>query len=185
MDIKNILSVSGGVLFVAAFIPYVISILKDKTKPAKASWFIWAVLDTTAFLAMWATHTLNWVIIVSPVCAWSVVFLALYYGIPGWSKTDKFCLVGAALGILLWYMFDNPLFGIVISQIVTFIGSIPTFVSAWEDPKREDKLAWITLWLSCFLTLISISSLKPAESAQPITFFVIETVVVYILLLRG
>ena len=32
MDIKNILSVSGGVLFVAAFIPYVISILKDKTK---------------------------------------------------------------------------------------------------------------------------------------------------------
>ena len=62
-----------------------------------------------------------------------------------------------------------------------FLGSIPTFVSAWKDPSREDKLAWTIYFASCIFTMFGIQNWTLEETAQPITFLVDETVMVYIL----
>ena len=59
MDVQKVISVTAGILFLIAFAPYTYSIVKGRTKPAKASWIIWASLDTITFAGMAAKSSLN------------------------------------------------------------------------------------------------------------------------------
>jgi hypothetical protein len=181
--VKDILNVIAGVLFVVAFVPYIHAILHG-AKPAKASWIIWASLDYLILAGMIAKHTVNGQIIGAVIGATIVIGLAMKYGTPGWTKTDKFCLCGALLGIILWLISKNPAFGIITSCTMAFLGSIPTFKSAWKDPSRENKLAWTIFWISCVCAIIAIPRWTLADAAQPITFFAIESVVTFTLYFR-
>lgn len=188
----KMLNVISGMLFIVAFVPYILAITGRSVwlrkvqpiRPAKASWIIWASLDTITLAGMYAKDTVNGQILGAVLGVWIVVAFAMKYGVPGWTKLDKLCFGGAILGIVLWQVSGEANFGIVVSNVVIFLGSIPTFVSAWKDPSREDKLAWIIFWVSCVLAVIAIPHWTLADAAQPITFFAIESVMMFILFIR-
>ena len=184
MDARNVFSALAGLLFVAGFVPYIRAILRGETKPSKASWIIWATLDTITIAGMYAKSAVNGQMIGVVLGAWVIVALCLKYGAPGWTRLDMICLAGAVLGIVLWQVFSNPVLGIVTSLSVELIGSIPTFVSAWKDPGREDKLAWTIFWVSCVCAMIAIPHVTWEDAAQPTTFFAIESVMMLILYFR-
>ncbi|HAU66756.1 TPA: hypothetical protein DCW61_05400 [Candidatus Uhrbacteria bacterium] len=177
-------NVLAGVLFVAAFVPYIWAVLKKQAQPMKSTWLIWATLDTITFAGMSANDSVNGQITGAILGAWTVTILAFKYGESGWTLLDKLCLGGAALGIVLWQTFDNPTLGMMTSLLVIFLGSIPTFVSAWKDPNKENKLAWWIYWASCVCALIAIPKWTLEDAAQPITFMLIESIMVTILTYR-
>ena len=181
---KETLGLVAGILQVVGLIPYIRAILRKKTVPAKASWVIWAILDTLTLAGMYAEGTVNSQILGAVLVVWVVVGLALKYGTPGWTKLDKFCISGAAVGIVLWQAFDNPVLGIMSSLSMTFLGSIPTFASAWKDPSREDKLAWTIIFVSCVCGVAAIPRWTLADAAQPITFLLVVCVMMYLLFVR-
>ncbi len=182
--LQSVLSVVAGLLFFAGFIPYIFAIFRGETKPAKASWVIWASLDTITILGMYAKDAVNGQIVGAMLGAWVIVVLAIKYGKPGWTKLDVFCRGGAVLGISRWQVFSDPVLAIITSMCVAFIGSIPTFVSAWHDPSKEDRMAWMIFWLSCVAAVIAIPSWTVQDAAQPLTFFAIENVMMYLLYLK-
>ena len=184
MYFQQFLSVIAGVLAIIGFLPYIRAILKGETKPSKASWVIWATLDIITLAGMYAEGTVNGQILAAVLGASTVTVLAMRYGAPGWTKLDKFCLVGAILGIGLWQVFSSPVLGIVTSLSVIFLGSIPTFVSAWHDPSKEDRTGWTFFWLSCIAAVSAIPSWTLADAAQPITFLGIESIMMYLLFFR-
>ncbi len=184
MTVKDIFSIFGGIFAIAGFVPYIRAIVLKETKPAKATWIIWATLDTITFFGMYAEHALNGQMIGIIGGVWVVVVLALKYGERGWTMLDKSCLCGALVGIILWLAFNSPVLGIVMSLSIIFLGSIPTFVSAWKDPSRENKLGWFIYWFSCVFTLAALPACTLADAAQPIIFFLINTVMIYILFVR-
>lgn len=185
MDYKNVLSVLAGGLFVLGFVPYIVAILRGKTKPAKASWIIWASLDSITLAGMFFKGAVNGQILGAVLGAWVVVALALKYGVSGWTRLDRFCLIGAVLGIALWQVFSDPMLGIATSLCVVFVGSIPTFASAWKDPSKEDKLAWTIFWVSCICAVIAIPQWTLVDAAQPLVFFAVENIMMYILYIRS
>lgn len=181
---KAALSYLSGVIFCLAFVPYVRAIVRKETKPSKSTWIIWATLDTITLAGMYFKDSVNGQIVGAVIGSWVVVVLALKYGVSGWTKLDKLCLGSAVLGVVLWRVFSSPMLGILTSLSVVFLGSTPTFESAWKDPSREDKLAWVAFWISCVLAVIAIPQWTLADAAQPITFFAIETIMMYILFVR-
>lgn len=181
---KDALSVIAGLLAFIGIIPYIYGILREETKPAKASWIIWTVLDIIVLAGMFAKHAVNGQILGATIGAAVIAILALKYGVPGWTKLDRFCFAGAILGIVLWQAFSNPTLGIITSLSVAFIGSIPTFASAWKDPKRENKLAWTIAFISSICAIIAIPQWTLAHASQPVTFFIIQMIIVYILYTR-
>ncbi|MFA6050511.1 MAG: hypothetical protein WC761_04930 [Candidatus Paceibacterota bacterium] len=188
---KDFLSLVAGVLFVIAFFPYGKAILStkklpsghpDKVEPAKVSWIIWAVLDTLTLIGMWIKHAVNGQIIAAAFGAWVIVILAVKYGASKWTKLDKVCLCGAFTSIALMYV--NPVFALVASLSATFVGAIPTFQSAWNNPAKEDKLAWTIFWVSCLIALCAVPQWTMADAGQPITFTLIETIIVLLLYIK-
>ncbi|HEU0051034.1 MAG TPA: hypothetical protein VFQ60_03185 [Patescibacteria group bacterium] len=182
--IKTASTALAGILFLIAFVPYIRAITKKETKPAKASWLIWATLDSITFAGMLVKHTLNGQVLGAIAGAWTVAILALKYGKPGWSKLDKFCLSGAVLGIMLWQLSGDATFGMATSLSVLILAAFPTFKNAWKNPKEENRLAWTLYWLSCIFAMIAIPKWTIADAAQPIAFTFIETVMVCILWIK-
>ena len=184
---KEALSVLSGVLVVVAGVPYIRAIWRDRkiadgAKPMRVTWFVWAALDSVALAGMVAKNSVNWQIVVSAAVAWTVFFISLWYGKKGWTLTDKVCLVGAAVGIVL--LFFDPRLGIAASLTSLLFGAIPTFGSAWNDPASESRFAWGVWWLSCIASLIAVPSWTVEAAAQPIVFMLIESVMVLILFAR-
>jgi hypothetical protein len=181
---REFLSGAAGFIFTLGFIPYIIAILRGQTKPAKVSWLMWAALDSITLAGMLSAHTVNGQIIGAVAGAWIIVILAFVYGKPGWSTLDLGCFVGGIIGLVLWQVTKNPVAAIIMAQFSTFVVSFPTFKTAWSTPQHEDKTAWTIYWSSCVVTILTMPRLSWADSAQPVTFFVIESVVMYALFIR-
>jgi len=182
--LKNTLSVLAGIIWVVAFIPYIISILSHKTKPMKVSWIIWLTIDYITFFGMMAKHSLNGQMIGVVSGGTIVLVLALIYGDRGWTKLDKWCLGGAVSGVILWQVFKDPNVGIAAALTVGLIGSFPTVVSAWRDPSRENRLAWTLFVVSCVFAILAIPQWTFQDAAQPIAFLIIDAMVAFVLYFR-
>jgi hypothetical protein len=176
------LQIVAGVLQLAGFIPYCRAIVREETKPAKAGWIIWAILDTITFLSMLAAGSLNGLMTASVVGVWVVVALTFRYGQSGFEKLDLICLAGGGLGIALWKWFDNPTYGIVISLIVVLIGAIPTVKNGFKNPQHENITAWAIGWLAVVVALLAVPTWDLDNAMQPLTYFGIQTTMVVLLL---
>jgi hypothetical protein len=61
---SEIFAILAGLMLVAGAPPYLFDIIKGKTKPQRATWFIWGFLGVIAFISQVSLHG-----------AWSLVFV--------------------------------------------------------------------------------------------------------------
>lgn len=179
---KSTFSLIAGILCLLAFVPYIWAILKGETKPSKATWLIWVSLDSITLYGMYLERSLNGQIIGAAIGSLAITVLAMVYGTPGYTRLDECCFAAAVISIGL--MFYNPQWAMLASLAAIFVGAFPTFRSAWKDPSREDKLAWTTFFLSCLFAMGAIPKWTVEDAAQPVTFLVIESVMMYLLYVR-
>src|ERR1700733_1768922 len=106
----EIFAIIVAVMMVAGAPPYLLDILKGKTKPQRASWFIWSLLGIIAFFSQLKLHG-----------AWSLVFVGLdaignllvfglsfKYGSGGWGITDRIALVIALISLTISIVLHQP-----------------------------------------------------------------------------
>ena len=179
----NTLSV---ILFFVAFLPYIWAIINGQAEPSPISWIIWATVDTLALLAMRKERTINGQIVGAVMGAWVITILAIIFGKPTMGKIEWVSISGAAIGIILWQKTGNAVIAIVSSQIAVFIAAFPTFEKAWANPRKEDPISWSIWFVSCVCALLAIRKEKwtLSNALQPITFTVIETVMVVLVVIR-
>ena len=144
-DTKAILGMIAGVIAFLAYIVYIISIFRGKTKPNRATWWIWAFMGLVVGLSYYASGAENtiWVPFVEFIEPFSIALLSIKYGEGGLeNKTDLICLFGAIVSIILWIIFDNPVVAIVINLAVDSFAIIPTIKKSYLRPEGEDFWAW-------------------------------------------
>ncbi|TSC79249.1 MAG: hypothetical protein G01um101425_749 [Candidatus Peregrinibacteria bacterium Gr01-1014_25] len=181
---NDTLSTISGVVFLAGFAPYIAAILRRKAKPSKASWLIWAALDWIMFIGLLHKHAVNGLIVGALIGATLVAILSLRYGMPGWTALDITCAIGATAGVALWLLLDNANACIIACAITMFIGSFPTFASAWKDPKRESREAWLLYFIACVIGLLAVPQWTIAHAAVPVSWTATESIMMFLLFLR-
>ena len=180
------MSTLSGVLFFAAYLPYLWAIVNHQTVPSPVSWAIWASDETLALLAMKKEKSLNGQIVGAVVGAWIVTVLALIFGKPVIGPVECICIATAVLGIVLWQKTGNAVLAIICYQIAVFAGAIPTIVNGYQTPSREDPVAWSIWFASCICALLAIRKEKwtLSNALQPLTFTTIESIMVILVVIR-
>ncbi|MBI2048052.1 MAG: hypothetical protein HYT27_02840 [Parcubacteria group bacterium] len=172
MEAHLILNTLAGLLAIGGFFPYITSVLKEETKPNKATWVVWTSLTCITAIGMWDAGTLNAQVTAIAIGDMIVLALAFKFGVPEWSNLDRFCLIGAGVGLLLWAVTGNPITAVVVSLLIIFVGSVPTMVKTWHNPSWENVAAYAFMAASSVVTIVAIPlPWSVANAAQPLVFF--------------
>lgn len=167
---ESIAGIAAGIFSLAAYAPYIVAILRGKTKPNRASWVIWVLTSGGIFfssLASGASDTL-WMPGCYMVCSSVIVLLSLKYGEDGWTSFDLRCLIAATIGLVLWGIFDTPLIAIIIGTSVDVVGALPTIRKSYHKPESEDELAWALFFLGSVANVLAIKEWSFVIALYPI-----------------
>lgn len=184
MEIQKIFSFLCAALLIIAFIPYWIAILGNKTKPRKATWFVWALGDWIVLAGMMNKGTFSWQIAGACLCATTTFALAHSNDRLGLVKREKICLTFSGLAIVLWQYFGESNLGIGFGLLSLGIAATATYMSAWEKPEDEDAKAWIIFNISSVFGMLAIPYMTFADIAPPVAFMLIDAPLIYLVVIR-
>ncbi len=174
----------AGVLAVVQVIPYIVSIFHGHTKPERATYFIWLIVDAvtiTSYIAVGARTTI-WTGLVFTVSALLIFILSIRYGMGGFSKFDIICLLLALGGISIWITTGDALLTLYFSTFVTLIGYLPTIKKVYFLPETENTLSWAMCSGASVLNILALTTLRPSIALLPISSAIMEVLIAYLLL---
>lgn len=186
MNLHAVVGLVAGALSFLAFVPYVVSTLKGKNRPNRATWIIWTAVGVSllaSYAAAGARETV-WVSAANLLAFIFVLVLSVKYGVGGWTSLDVACLIGAALGFLLWWWFDSPLPTLYSGLFIDFVGAVPTLVKAWKEPESESLTAWVLFCVANALNLFAIKMWSVVVASYPVYMVFITLLLVVILMAR-
>lgn len=175
-----VLSAMSVGAFLLAAPPYIIDTIRGKTKPERATWFIWSVLGTIAFIAqldLGATWSLLFTGLdtLGCVCAF---FLSLRYGIGGWTFLDKIALGVAAFGVAVSLITHAPIVALGGVIAADASGSFLTIRKTYHMPDSETTISWLLVSIGAGCSLLLVRSLKVGLLLYPIYLFMANAGVV-------
>jgi hypothetical protein len=170
------------VVALVSLVPYVLDTLARKTTPHMYSWLIWALLQLTAAVAILRENTLLSAAgtLVLGAASAIVFLLSFKYGTKNITRFDKLCLVGALLAIGVWIFLENVLLSIILVTVIDFMGFLPTYRKAYEEPYSETAILYFCSMLSNIFSLFAITH-HSWESSLYVSSLVVSNAILIIL----
>lgn len=106
-----------------------------------------------------------------------IFILSFKYGVGGYNYLDVVCLVGAGLGLLLWWLTNNPELALYLNIFVDALGFIPTYKKAYLQPETENRLSWNLGAGSTMINLFAIDTWKLSIVLYPVYLVIFNSVV--------
>jgi hypothetical protein len=186
MEYKTILSVVGIIIGFVSYAFYFRGIFIGKTKPHVFSWFVWAVVNWTAFFAQLVTGggVGSWITGTNALLCTLVAVLALFRGEKEIARSDWYSLAGAMAGVLGWVLTKNPLIAVILVSLTDYFAIYPTFRKAYYKPYEENAFSFGIDLIKFVLELMALESFNLTTSLFPITILVNDTVLVGMILIR-
>jgi len=166
----HILGIIAGILALIAPIPYIYETIRGETKPNRATWLIWSVLLAIALaVQIREGGTYSAILTAADLIGTSTTFiLSIWHGQGGWEFLDKLSLVGAAVGLLLWWGFNSPGLALAMTILIDFSGAIPTIPKAYAHPETETASTFWLVFIGGALSTIAVGRFSLVLMAYPI-----------------
>ena len=171
----------SGIITLVGLLVYARSVAIGSTKPSQVTWFVWtlnAFLLLASYHASGAKETI-WLSAGYTLGLFIISALTIKYGHSGWGLVDKICLVGAAAGVLLWWVTGSSLTAFSTSLIIDLVGIIPTMYKTWIDPVEEDKTSWVILLIGGVFSLLAIEEWNFIIAWYPLQVTVTTAIIVW------
>lgn len=169
-----LLPAAAAFLALIAYVPYVRDTLSGRTRPNRASWWIYTIVGTVGTASSLKAGT-PWPVLITPaiyaVASLLVALLAIRRGEGGWTILDRCCLSTAALSILVWYQTGDPVLAVVMNSAADVAGSVPTMRKAWVAPLQENRVAWLLYLIANSLTLCALPVWTVAQALYPVALW--------------
>ena len=150
----------SALLSIVMIAPYVRDIFTKNTKPERASWFIWTVLTSIAFFSQFAKGATDslWLSAGQTLAVLIVFLLSIKYGVGGLTKRDMKALIGAAIGLIAWYLTKEPAYALIITIIVDGIGTWLTVIKSYQEPETETLSTFVMSGTSGIFGALAVGS---------------------------
>lgn len=149
----------AGVIGLLGYIPYVLSIIKRKTVPNPATWWIWSMVGWTAFASYFIAGEREtfWLMLSYAIGPSLIGLLSFKYGkVASLEKFDVGCLVVSLVSLVLWKITSNPVLALSINLGIDITGALPTLRKTYFEPHTEDALSWSVFWLGNTMNFVNI-----------------------------
>ena len=163
------MGIAAGVVSLVAFIPYIASILRGKTKPSRATWLI---LSLTAAITLASYReavngTAIWVARGYVIATIVVFLLSIKRGVGGWEGFDQLAFGGCAATLGLWAMSNSAELALFAILATDLVGLLPTMRKTLHNPETENSLAWILSFAASLLSLLIVDGWSFLNFAYP------------------
>ncbi len=158
--IFQIAGILSGVAILLSFVPYIRDIFLNKTKPERISWLIWAILGSISFSSLLAKGA-SYSLILPGAQAIGDLFifiLAIKYGLGGFLKRDILALIAAGVGLILWYITDEPAVALFVAIFIDATGAVLTAIKTYENPTTETVSSWVLTFLGGLFGVVAVGS---------------------------
>jgi hypothetical protein len=182
-----VIGVFGGLIGAIADVPYIIDTFLRKTQPHRVTWFIFFILNAISLANNAASGARNslWLIAGWTISTFIISILSISRGVGGHSKLDITVIVGAVIGLLLWWWFDTPLASIITNVVVACIAYVPTFKKAYINPASETKITWLIGTIGSALGAIAVGKLDFTLLIFPLYAFITQGALFTVIQLRA
>lgn len=187
-DLLTDLGKVAGVLAFLGYIPYLMSIVRRKTLPNPATWWIWSIMGGILLASYYVAGNREaiWVPLSYFIGPTVTAILSVKYGRNEFGSFERYCLGGAAVSLLLWWI-SGPIVALTMLIMIDLIAIAPTLRKTYFKPTSEDPLAWSVFWLANTINLyVVLASASPtyAAVAYPFELFLLPTSIMC-LVIRG
>ena len=173
-------------LVLAAYVPYVIKILRGKVKPNPITWLIFSMAGASVFALQtsYGSGTGAYATGAMALSTFCVFLASARHGIPRIQLLDAICLVVALLGVGIWLVVQEPVASIVIFLCVEVIGFVPTVIKGFKKPYEDSATLWILIAGRHALGFLAIEHYNIVTTLTPSAWVVMGTSFCLILLIR-
>jgi hypothetical protein len=182
-DVHLIFGILAGVISALSIAVYVVSILKGKTKPNRASWIIWSVTNIillASYFSVGARATI-FLPITYVFSALITLSLSFRYGVLKWSKLDYFSLIIAGLSLIIWFITNNPLTALLMNLTMDAFAYLPTLKKSFIDPSSESSTSWFLIFIGSVFNILAVEFFSFKILIYPIVMLVMNGAVVMVL----
>jgi hypothetical protein len=185
-DVKEILTVIGFFVALIGLVPYIVDILRKKTKPHSFSWFIWMFLTGTAFFGQISDHggAGSWITAINSGMCFIIFLLSLRYGERTIARSDWITFICALCAIPLWLITKTPLYSMILVTCIDMLGFFPTFRKSWDKPEEETIKAYALASLMYAFGIIALTRYTVITTLYPASLVVTNTIFVLYVLWR-
>ncbi len=161
-NVMDFFAFSALLLGVVAYIPYIHSVLVEKTKPHMFSWIVWGLLPTIAFFAQSTSGAGKsaWVTLMTGVCCLFIAALAFFKGEKNITRSDWVVFLSSLAIIPIYLTTQNSLLAVSLVATIDTLALIPTLRKSWHKPEEEFLFTYVingVKWVLAFLALSEVS----------------------------
>ncbi len=185
--LTSVFGIVAGVVSFGAYIIYILSILKGETRPSRATWWILTIVGGVTGLSYYFSGAVDtiWVPVADVFGILIIAILSIKYGEGGLNKFDATCFLVSMIGLLLWYIFKNPVIALILNLAMDFVGMLPTIKKSYLEPTGESGFSWLLTFLGNLLNFGGIGSPTFGVLIYPIYMSITSGAVVGLLYFRS
>jgi hypothetical protein len=159
-DLKDLFGFISVLLEVVAIVPYIVSMLRGRTKPHAFSWLIWCILMSISFAAQIenGAGSGSWALGASIISCLIVLCMSFKRSAFSSTRTDWIFLITALSAIPLWLVVKSPVPTVLLVTTIDLLGYGPTFRKTWSSPHEELPFAWACAALKTTFAIAALDS---------------------------
>ncbi len=186
-SVKLAFLIVGSLLTIVSVVPYLIDIVKGKTKPNLVSWITWTLLTGIATAAElsageWVTAIFTGAAAIETASV--VVFGLAKKAYVKYTRFDVVCQIAAIVGIVVWQLFDSPAIGVISAVVIDLIGALPTVRHAWQKPSEETWATYAMCFVGAAFGILALDSYNWVSFPYPLYIVLINLVTFAVILHR-
>lgn len=181
---QEIIAYVAAIMALIGNIPYLIKVIKHEIQPHAYTWLIWSIISCVVFFGALIKGA-GYGAIPTGVAEIFTIFIflfALRNGFKDITFNDNVFLAFALLGLIPWWLTNDPTISVIIVVSIDLIAFIPTIRKTWENPKSEASLLFAMNVVRHILTLMAVGVINIATSMHSIAMIITNTIMVCIIL---
>lgn len=183
---KSILGAIAVCLGLAAYVIYINSTLKNKTKPHAFSWLLWTLTTAVVFTAQvvkgggagsWSTG------FTCTVC-FAIGIISLFKYDKAYSLSDILFISVAVLALIPWFFTKDPTASVILIASIDVLGYGPTLRKSYYYPNEEKAISFGLNAVKHFISFLALQNYVVATWIYPTSQIFMNSLVVVLILIR-